>query len=103
LITRNTDGFTVAFADLTPELLLDFNNNVPVTHNVPTTCFDVVMVDTDIAIVDCQVVNTTKIIDRHYIVNAATKNFTYLELEGIVATTSNLCIKIRTKDYYFEI
>lgn len=78
----------MAFADLTPELLLDFNNDVEVKHAAPTQCFDVAMVDNDFAVVDCQLVSTKDgVTDIHYIVNARTKSYTAISMNGIVKTT----------------
>lgn len=93
LLTRKTEGFTVAFADLTSDLILDFKLDVDVNHTVPTNCFDLAMVDTDIAIVDCQVVSTKDgVKDVHYIVNAKTKSSIAVTLEGIVSTTGKQCL-----------
>lgn len=78
LIVSN-DSFTVSFGDLTPDLLLDFNNDVKVTPDLPMNCFDLAMIDTNIALVDCQTSNATATVaDRHYIVNGQTKMATPL-------------------------
>jgi len=89
LLTRDTSGFTVAFADLTSDQLLDFNNDVNIDHAAPTRCFDLAMVDTNIAIVDCQLVDTKGgVQDFHYIVDARTKTAIIVTQSGIVSTTA---------------
>lgn len=91
LLTRDTSGFTVAFADLTSDQLLDFNNDVNIDHAAPTRCFDLAMVDTNIAIVDCQLVDTKGgVQDFHYIVDARTKTAIIVTQSGIVSTTGKI-------------
>lgn len=79
LILNNNNSFTVSFGDLTPDLLLDFNNDVEVPLDLPMTCFDLAMLDTNMALVDCQTNNASATVtDRHYLVNGQTKTATPL-------------------------
>ena len=102
LLTRGNDGFTVAFADLTSDQLLDFNNDVDVNHAAPARCFDLAMVDSNIAIVDCQLVDTQSgVTDLHYIVDARTKTATLVTQSGIVSTTARKTIAYTLEDDVF--